>query len=381
MPDRRDDRPHSNGVELRPWLPHQVAGRDQRQTRHRDHQRSLAALVHLNQGDQYASWDKAAGWLMDIQDIFDRKIRDLPAGLHVDGLRAVKAHIDAAIRHFARGQSEPDETLFTDVIFRCNQAFEGSIKEAYRVLAEKDPQKVRPYDIEQFLASTNLLRKKVLDQFTNYRKEWRNPASHDYTIDFDEDEALIAIVSVTVFAIVLTDQIAGKIAFKAAASAPPSQALSAADKAAPLIELVTNKVLDFARSHVDEVGPTHSAAHDYYRLEGALAGYLSAELSSLPDIGVEQNKRFSSSEADILVRKGEEKVVIELKRTSIRQSLKSVVQRAVTQVALYLHEPDIVGAVVLIYSASGGQYGLMPAAGALSEVVRVVSPQLEVDLI
>lgn len=67
------------------------------------------------------------------------------------------------------------------------------------------------------MASNNLLRKKVLDQFTIYRQEWRNPAAHDYTLDFDEDEALIAIVSVTIFAIVLTNQISGKIAFKAAA--------------------------------------------------------------------------------------------------------------------------------------------------------------------
>ncbi|MFF8799311.1 MULTISPECIES: hypothetical protein [unclassified Methylobacterium] len=314
---------------------------------------------------------------MDIQDIFDKKIRELPSGPYVEGLRAVKSHIDAAVRHFARGQSDPDETLFTDVIFRCNQAFEGSIKEAYRVLAEKDPQKVRPYEIEQFLASNNLLRKKVLDQFTNYRQEWRNPAAHDYTLDFDEDEALIAIVSVTVFAIVLTDQIDGKIAFKAAAAAPPSQWLSPAEKDAPLLSLVTNKIREFAHNHVDSVGPTHSPAHDYYRLEGALAGYLASELSSLPDVSVEQNKKFASSEADVVVRRGQERLVVELKRTSAMSHIKSVAQRAVTQVALYLHEPDVVGAVVLIYSAAGGEYGVTPAPGALSDVVRIVSPRLD----
>ncbi|WP_020173534.1 hypothetical protein [Methyloferula stellata] len=312
---------------------------------------------------------------MDIQEVLDRKIKELPVGLHVDGLRAVKSHIDAAIRHFLRGQSEPDETLFTDVIFRCNQAFEGSIKEAYRVIAGKDPQSVRPYEIEQFLGSSNLLRKKVLDQFTIYRREWRNPSAHDYTLDFDEDEALLAIVSVTVFAIVLSDQIDSKLAFDAAASAAPAQALTSAEQNAPLLDLVTNKVFAFAQSHVDTIGPSHSPAHDYYRLEGALAGYLSSELASLPDVVVEQNKRFASSEADIVVGRNSERIVIELKRASGKASAKGIAHQAVTQVALYLHEPNMVGAVVLVYSAAGGEYGVMPASGALSELVRIVARQ------
>jgi len=101
---------------------------------------------------------------MDIQEILEQKIRKLPNGPYVNGLRAVKSHIDAAVRHLERGQREPDEALFTDVIFRCNQAFEGSIKEAYRVLAGKDPGRTTPAEIGKFLASANLLRKKVLDQ-------------------------------------------------------------------------------------------------------------------------------------------------------------------------------------------------------------------------
>ncbi|MBK3399386.1 MULTISPECIES: hypothetical protein [Methylobacterium] len=318
---------------------------------------------------------------MDIQSIFEKKISELPDGPHVDGLRAVKTHIDAAVRHFLRGQSEPDETLFTDVIFRCNQAFEGSIKEAYRVLAGKDPKKVRPYDIEQFLASNNLLRKKVLDQFVNYRQEWRNPSAHDYTIDFDEDEALIAIVSVTVFAIVLTDQIDGKIAFTAAASAPPSQDLSPAEKKAPLLELVTNKAREFACTHIDIAGPTNSHAHDYYRLEGALAGFLSAELSILSDVSVEQNSKFASSEADIVVRRGSEKIIVELKRVINKSNVKTMVQRAMTQVALYLHEDDVVGAVVLVYATEGAEYDTYPGVGALSKIVRIISPKSNAKVI
>lgn len=314
---------------------------------------------------------------MDIQDILDRKIKELPSGAHLDGLRAVKSHIDAAVRHLQRGQKEADESLFTDVIFRCNQAFEGSIKEAYRVLAGKDPQRTTPAEIEKFLASGDLLRKKVLDQFTTYRKEWRNPSTHDYTLDFDEDEALVAIVSVTVFAIVLCDQIDGKLAFNAAA-AGAAGSITGAEKEGPLLDLVTRKAMAFASEYVDNVGPTHSPAHDYYRLEGTLAGYLAAELADVPDLTVTQNKAFSGRrEADIVIERKAEKVIVELKRTSSKQSARAAAQNAVTLASLYLHEADVVGAVALIYSSDARAYEVTSAMGALSDRVRIVAPHAD----
>jgi hypothetical protein len=311
---------------------------------------------------------------MDIQFILDKKIKGLPSGPHENGLRAVKSHIDAAVRHFLRGQSEPDETLFTDVIFRCNQAFEGSIKEAYRVLASKDPDRVKPYDIEKFLSEGNLLRKKVLDQFTRYRQEWRNPSAHDYTLDFDEDEALLAIVSVTTFSVVLCDQIDSKIAFDLAAAAPAT-GISNQQQNQPLLELVTDRTLSFAQSHVDEVGATGSPAHDYYRLEGAMAGFLTSDLAQVRGLTVEQNKRFASREADIVVSRNLEKVVIELKRMTGRASTRQIAHNGIAQAALYLHEPEVVGAVVLVYSTTTNVYDVSPATGALSDRVRIVAPR------
>lgn len=316
---------------------------------------------------------------MDIQEIFDDKIKGLPDGPYLVGLRAVKSHIDAAVRHFERAKSEKDEALFTDVIFRCNQAFEGSIKEAYRVLAKKDPTKVRPYDIEKFPVSNEILRKKVLDQFTNYRQEWRNPATHDYTLDFDEDEALIAVVSVTVFAIVLTDQIDGRMAYETTASATPSHTLSPAEKSAPLLELVTNMTLEFARSYVAEGDFNNAKVNNYYKFEGTFSGYLASQLSSLPDIKTELNARFVGREADVVVQRGSEKIVVEVKlaRGASRSGLKSSMSRAVAHVSALLHEPDVFGAVVLFFSTESGEYEVSRASGNLSEAVRIVSPRLD----
>ncbi|MEH2117121.1 hypothetical protein [Nostoc sp.] len=116
---------------------------------------------------------------MDLLDILRSKIDSLEDGDHIPGLKAVLLHIETASRHLLRGQKQNEETAFTDSIYRTNQAFEGSLKEAYRVLASKDPERERPYDIEQYFEKNKVFRQRVLAQFTNYRTEWRNPSSHD----------------------------------------------------------------------------------------------------------------------------------------------------------------------------------------------------------
>jgi hypothetical protein len=304
---------------------------------------------------------------VNIREILDRKLGALPPGPHLVGLRAVKSHIDAALRHLARGQKDLDETLFTDVIFRCNQAFEGSIKEAYRVLADKDPERTTPAQIEAFLASGNLLRKKVLDQFTTYRREWRNPSTHDYTLDFDEDEALVAVVSVTVFAIVLSDQIAAKLAFNASLNGK-SPSISDAERQRPLLDLVTSKIVSFARDYVERDVQRPTAAH---RLEGALAGYLNNALSALPSLAVSQWVRLGQGEADILIEREGEKIVIEFKIISGPVSRNQTHNFAI-QASRYLQETDVAGAVVLAYSQSFRDYSVKRVFG-VSERVRIVT--------
>ncbi|MBR1167473.1 hypothetical protein [Bradyrhizobium liaoningense] len=322
---------------------------------------------------------------MDLQRLLEQKLNDLPPGPHQNGLKAVMAHIEAALRHLKRGQSEADGSLFTDVVFRCNQAFEGSIKEAYRVLAKKDPQQTTPFQIEQFMASANLLRKKVLDQFTRYRTEWRNPSTHDYTLDFDEDEALLAIVTVTVFAIVLCDQIEVALAFDAAAASTPTIGISKAEEEKPLLDIVTSKVLTFATSFADEATPNSvgSVRQAYYRLEGALGGYLSAELAGVPEMIVKQGRTFEGKETDILVERQRkpnptENLVVELKVTGtagILRSGRTQLNAALERTAFFLNSPDVVGGIVFIYSFAEKDYVVTDAGGPLSGRVRIVSPQ------
>jgi len=117
---------------------------------------------------------------MNLVEILRSRVADLSHGDYVVGLKAVLQHIEVAESHLERGKATSEETAFTDAIYRTNQAFEGSLKEAYRVLTGKNPAKETTNKIEQYLQEQNVLRHRVLAQLTNYRREWRNPSTHDY---------------------------------------------------------------------------------------------------------------------------------------------------------------------------------------------------------
>ena len=123
------------------------------------------------------------------------------------------SHIEVAERHWLRAKKEREDTLFTDVIYRTNHAFEGALKEAYFILNGKDAAKKTPNEIERFLLENKIFKERVMALFTNYRTEWRNTSTHDYKLFFTEQEAFLAIVSVSAFVHILLDQMAEKISF------------------------------------------------------------------------------------------------------------------------------------------------------------------------
>lgn len=302
---------------------------------------------------------------VDIVRVLDEKIERLPLGDYTKGLKAVRLHIDAAIGHLRRGEVDGDTGAFTDAIYRCNQAFEGSVKEAYRVLANKPPEKLTPAKIEAFLSSGDVLRKRVLDQFTNYRTEWRNPSTHDYMLDFDENEALLAIVSVTVFAAVLCDQMDTKIAADLAqqSAVPPAEPVPATT---PLIAEVTERVIDFARTYADgPSGPTEAARH----LEGSLAGQLASDFSTSPDVSVVTGFRLEGREADIAVRRDDEIVAVEVKR--MQRPIKSVIFSGLAYLSDLLGRGFSDG-VLLLYLDGDDGFSLREIKNPEGQVLRAV---------
>ncbi|MDQ7745794.1 hypothetical protein [Hydrogenophaga pseudoflava] len=272
---------------------------------------------------------------MNLVDTLRKKIDVLEDGDYVPGLKAVLLHIETAFRHLSRGQETDDETAFTDAIYRTNQAFEGSVKEAYRVLAGQDPAKKRPFDIENYLEQNNIFRSRVLSQLTTYRTEWRNPSAHDYKLDFDESEAFLAIVSVSAFACLLLDQIAERIAYtRSLAEAEAQKAVLEASLAqtvnADLLIRLTDLLNQFCAIHLPSTSSSSKATES--QVIGALHGFLS---SAAPELAVETEARLDADKpfrADLLVSRGGEKVVIEIKRRLMRQNYAN----AVAQVEHYL---------------------------------------------
>lgn len=284
---------------------------------------------------------------MNLVDTLRKKIVVLEEGDYIPGLKAVLLHIETAFRHLARGQESDDDTAFTDAIYRTNQAFEGSVKEAYRVLAGQDPAKKRPYDIENYLEQNNIFRSRVLSQLTTYRTEWRNPSAHDYKLDFDESEAFLAIISVSAFACLLLDQIAERLAYTRSQAEAEAQKVELAASLAQtmnanLLVRVTGLLTHFCAIHLPSA-TTSSGKPTESQVIGALHGFLA---SAAPELSVQTEARLDADKhfrADLLVARGEELLVIELKRRLMRQSYAN----AVAQVEQYLLVGGIKSGILL----------------------------------
>jgi hypothetical protein len=275
---------------------------------------------------------------MDLLAILKSRCDALPAGDHTLGLKAVVQHVEAAERHLARGRDLADESAFTDVIYRTNQAFEGAMKEAFRVLTSRSPTRTAVAEIERFLTTGNVLRPLVLAQLRTYRKDWRNESTHDYRLAFDEDEALLAIASVCVFAIVLVDQITEKLHFVNAKAntcpVPPTRQTT--------VERVVGALQSFRFGYDIR---QHVILREAEVL-GALGGYLSA---SFPDLVVSVGPELvpgKREHVDIIIKDSESQLIIELKLGRITTQR---IESSLVQVQHYMSLAGIKDAIVFAY--------------------------------
>jgi len=149
---------------------------------------------------------------MDSTKLIRDKRADLSALRDPEGIDLVLRHLEVAERHFDRARNASERDAFTDVVYRTNQVFEGILKEAYEVLTEESGSRKTPNSIEQYLVTNDVFPRRVIDYFTRYRQEWRNPATHDHRLDFNEQEAFLAISSVAAFCYVAIDQIVQELA-------------------------------------------------------------------------------------------------------------------------------------------------------------------------
>ncbi|KKG56172.1 hypothetical protein [Methanosarcina mazei] len=234
------------------------------------------------------------------------------------GLRSIILHLEVAERHLDRGR-KGDDYLFTDVIYRTNQAFEGSLKEAYRVLTGNLPEKIKPYKIELYFEEKEILKERVLLHFRNYRDEWRNESTHNYKLYFSEQEAFLAIVNVCAFCNILLDQMIEKNAYNQEKDklSKSGTVTTTQIKDKSLIERVSQLLIKFSTEASSTM--KGSAMPRYFERE--LIGMINAYIDSADDqieVITEYAIPFGERKlyADLMVRKGESSLLIEVKKLS-----------------------------------------------------------------
>lgn len=293
---------------------------------------------------------------MDLLNEIERKMPTLDEHGAADGVRSVVRHIRAAERYLLRGRAENDEELFNDVIYRTNQAFEGILKEAYAIIANMGGSRLSPHQIEEYFSKQEVLTSRVMDLFRNYRQQWRNPSTHDHRLVFSEQEALLAIVSISAFTNILLDQIIEVASFKR----EQEKALKRKDQIQEVLRRhqtssLAERLLLLLNEFSDEVGgdTDRNQATSEVELIGQLTGFIS---SVDPSVEVAREVVFRSgayaARPDLVLRRDNETLVVEVKRPGLgKRGLTS----AVHQVLRFLDASGAAEGVVYCPPAYSGQ--------------------------
>ena len=247
-----------------------------------------------------------------IRDL-NSKINAIEPSLYVD---KIVIHIERAFQLFTQGVETGDEQNFTDVIYRCNQAFEGCSRQAFLVLAEKSREelkRVKAWEIEQFLIDNDILNERSLPFFKNYREKWRNESSHNFNLFFKEEESYMAIMSISSYAYVLLNQILLKLSMSDIQGLEPMSETSLARKS--LIEDVEKATKLFLKEVDLEKYKTGSALKRISEVQflGIYSAFLQKKIvgTTVTVDGIVNAK--SCFRYDMMLSRGEEKVMIELK--------------------------------------------------------------------
>ncbi|WP_318404746.1 GxxExxY protein [Photobacterium leiognathi] len=254
---------------------------------------------------------------MDLLKLLKNKAEYFSASEDDRGISSVVSHIEIAERHYENGKSG-DDYLFNDVIYRSNQAFEGALKEAYRVITGKNPNKITPHQIEKHFEENDVLKERVLQLFTNYRTEWRNKSTHDYKLYFSEQEAFLSIVNISAFINILLDQMVEKQAYDKESEylkrSPVEKDLISARKA--LHDRIVDILLSFSKEVPDKAVGSVIPRITLAALTGSLTAFvnnLAEDISIYPKFSIMREKGRRKYIADFFLQKGEDKLIIEIK--------------------------------------------------------------------
>ncbi|WP_367109382.1 hypothetical protein [uncultured Psychrobacter sp.] len=288
---------------------------------------------------------------MNVLEEIESKIESIRSIDDSHYLEIILIHIKRAEYYYTEGNR--DEAFYNDVIYRCNQAYEGALKEAYQVLADKSQEEVAkktPNNIEKYFEENKTFKDRVLQLFSNYRLEWRNKSTHDYKLTFDSGEAFIALMSVTSFIYLLLNEIQEKVAYKKQEKEIRDQHLIS-DKTREIIrnkdktpvERLTELLNCFINLDLDKNSkPSLETGFE-------LSGRLHAFLESVDNIEVEQEPYSDNNHIifrpDFVVKIDNVSIILEIKKTNTSGD---IVIGYLNQISGYMQAMDINEGIVFI---------------------------------
>ncbi|MBU1373854.1 MAG: GxxExxY protein [Bacteroidetes bacterium] len=278
---------------------------------------------------------------MDVLKEIELQINSIKKFDSSNYLDSIFTHIDRAELYYKQGKS--DSNFFNDVIYRGNQAYEGALKESYKVLADKTEEEVfkqTPNEIEKFFETNNIFRERVLQLFKNYRQEWRNKSTHDFKLFFDESEAFIALTSVSSFVHLLLKQIQEKIAYQTQQKKLTEQKENAekindiviSNSVSPIDKLV-NIIVEFSRQNSEQIYNNKQEIS-----EGEIMGLFHAYIESVSNlVNTQREPQFNIGgrhiRPDFLIEIDNEPLILEFKRM---KATGSIINNSINQVLLYM---------------------------------------------
>lgn len=294
---------------------------------------------------------------MDILKEIEKQINSIKIEDNSIYLNQIFIHLDRAETYYKQGQN--DQNYFNDVIYRSNQAYEGALKEAYKVLASKTDEelsKTTPHKIETHFKENLIFKDRVLQLFENYRQEWRNKSTHDYKIIFDANEAFIALINVSSFVHLLLKEIQESLAFKKEREKLQHEKV----KLEELKNIVSNvsetlaektvKLLQEFTERSEFVNPKSLLFE--VEILGKLHGFLSKSNEALitnrePKILID-NEIFRP---DFILEYGQEKLILEIKRYIERPKLSGYID----QMTRYIIAAKVRAGILYLIKAGEGK--------------------------
>lgn len=253
---------------------------------------------------------------MDLLNLINSNSTALSGSTFDAGLTAVIRHLHRAELYLMRGREQDDQDFFNDVVYRTNQAYEGILKEAFELFTAKVSGRLRTADLEQHFAKEDILSARVSSALQTYRQEWRNPSTHDHRLFFSEQDATLALSTISTFVYLLLDQMIEVRAsqLQQARSERASNKDVAPKSDSSLAVAVADALMDHALS--DALTGLSKPTREL-EIIGTVHGHLAAVLPQVkadPDPVIPAG--ILNLRPDLILEDGSSKVVVEIKRLS-----------------------------------------------------------------